>query len=102
MKDYRFQNCESALVLRASQGDAAAFELLCATHRPAIVALASRLLRSSDDANDAVQDTFVKAFRAIHAFNPDRPLRPWLCRICVNCCVDAVRAEPRGREPRGP
>lgn len=53
--------------------------------------MASRMLRNSDDACDAVQDTFIKAFRAIRDFDPTRPIRPWLCRICANCCVDIVR-----------
>lgn len=89
---------ESHLISRASEGDEGAFEALCATYRPALVGLALRMLRHPDDAHDAVQDTFVKAFRAIGDFDPERPLKPWLCRICANCCVDAVRARKRGGE----
>ncbi len=54
-----------------------------------------RMLRNADDANDVVQETLLKALRAIKDFDPDRPLRPWLCRICSNCCVDAVRNRRR-------
>lgn len=59
------------------------------------MALAVRKLRNADDANDAVQETFVKAFRAIRTLNPDRPIRPWLARICTNCCIDFARSRRR-------
>lgn len=94
----RERDWESHLVVRASEGDEEAFGLLCATHRPVLASLAQRMLRHPEDANDAVQDTFVKAFRAIHEFDAERPLRPWLCRICANCCVDTVRARRRNGE----
>jgi RNA polymerase sigma-70 factor (ECF subfamily) len=55
------------------------------------MSLAYRMLRNADDANDAVQETMVKAYRAIAGFDAARPLRPWLCRICTNCCVDIAR-----------
>jgi RNA polymerase sigma-70 factor (ECF subfamily) len=98
MSKSRLISWESHLIVRASEGDQEAFEMLCATYRPALVSLAHRMLRHPDDANDAVQDTLVKAFRAIRDFDPERPLKPWLCRICANCCVDAVRARRRSGE----
>lgn len=76
---------------RARNGEAVAFELLADLHRTALFHLAMRMLRNADDAHDVVQETLLKAYRAIHDFQADRPLRPWLCRICSNCCVDAVR-----------
>ena len=41
----------------------------------------------------------VKAYRAIGEFDPNRPLKPWLCRICANCCVDMVRDRKRDADP---
>lgn len=95
----RMVTWESHLVERARAGESVAFELLADMHRPTLFHLAMRMLRNADDANDAVQDTFLKAFRAIHDFQADRPLRPWLCRICTNCCVDAVRHRKRDPAP---
>lgn len=89
---------ESHLVVRASEGDEEAFGMLCAAHRPTLASLALRMLRHPDDAHDAVQEALVKAFRNLRDFDPDRPLRPWLCRICANCCVDAVRSRRRDGE----
>lgn len=66
-------------------------ELLVEAYRPAVKAHAMRMLRDMEDANDATQDTFVKAFRAIGSFDADRPFVPWLMRICSNCCVDMIR-----------
>ena len=82
---------ESHLVSRASQGEQVAFELLVDLYRPTLHQIALRMLRNHDDANDVVQETFIKAFRAIEKFDALRPIKPWLSRICQNCCVDAVR-----------
>lgn len=76
-----------------------AFDLLVDLHRGTLFSLALRMLRNSDDAKDAVQETLLKALRSLKDFDPDRPIRPWLCRICSNCCVDAVRARKRDGEP---
>lgn len=91
MRPSRPVSWESHLVMRACSGEEVAFELITDTYRPVLMSLAKRILRNSEDANDAVQETFLKAFRAIPEFDPERPLRPWLCKICSNCCVDLVR-----------
>src|SRR5579863_8235621 len=82
---------ETHLTIRAAAGDESAFELLSDMYRPMLSSLALRILRNPEDANDAVQETFLKALRAIDDFDSDRPLKPWLCRICSNCCMDSVR-----------
>jgi RNA polymerase sigma-70 factor (ECF subfamily) len=95
MKSKSILDWESHLIKRAGLGDAVAFELLADIYRPTLMSLSVRMLRNVDDAKDAVQDTFVKAFRAIKDFDPERPVKPWLCRICANCCVDIVRVRRR-------
>jgi RNA polymerase sigma-70 factor (ECF subfamily) len=87
----RIRDWEGHLVAQAAHGDAVAFELIIDEFRPILTKVAMRMLRNADDASDAVQETFVKAFRGIEAFDPNRPLRPWLCRICSNCCIDIAR-----------
>lgn len=94
----RIPEWEEHLIERAQAGERVAFELLVEMHRPAILAHASRILRDSDDAQDAVQDTFVKACRAIGNFKSGRPMLPWLMRICSNCCVDTIRARRKRSE----
>ena len=73
-------------------------ELVADRYRSQIRGHALRMLRDQEDAEDAVQDTFVKAFRAIRTFEPGRPLLPWLMRICSNCCVDIMRGRRPGQE----
>jgi RNA polymerase sigma-70 factor, ECF subfamily len=99
MHTRRVLSWESHLIQRAAEGESVAFELLMDLYRPMLQSLAMRMLRNSDDANDAVQETLVKAFRAIKEFDPERPIKPWLCRICSNCCVDAVRSRKREGDP---
>lgn len=83
---------------RAKAGEVVAFELIADQYRNQLMSLAVRMLRNTDDAKDVVQETLVKAFRAIRDFDSDRPLKPWLCRICSNCCVDFVRHRKREGE----
>jgi RNA polymerase sigma-70 factor (ECF subfamily) len=93
----RAARIDSSLVKRAGTGDADSWAELLAVHRPSLMALAQRLLRNREDASDAVQETLLKALRALPEFDFQRPIGPWLCRICTNCCVDFARN--RNRKP---
>jgi RNA polymerase sigma-70 factor (ECF subfamily) len=84
------------MIERASAGDKVAFELIVDQYRPGLQSFAMRMLRNSEDASDAVQETFVKAMRSLKDFDSRRPLKPWLTRICANCCVDMIRDRKRG------
>lgn len=88
---HRMPGWEEHLVQRAKGGEKVAFELLADLHRSAVRHHALRLLRDGEDASDAVQETFVKAYRALGTFDATRPVLPWLMRICSNCCVDILR-----------
>lgn len=99
MTSTRCLDWELHLVSRAQAGERVAFELLADLHREALRAQALRTLRDPDDANDAVQETLLKAYRALHSFRPGRPVLPWLSRICSNCCVDVIRGRRRNPEP---
>lgn len=79
------------VVHRAQKGERVAQEILVDMYRPAVLSQAMRMLRDVEDANDATQETFLKAFRALASFDSSRPLLPWLLRICSNCCVDMLR-----------
>lgn len=99
MHTNRVLSWEAHLIQRASEGESVAFELLSDLYRKPLLNLAMRMLRNSEDAHDAVQETFLKAFRHIGHFDPERPIKPWLCRICANCCVDLARAKRHDAEP---
>lgn len=85
------------LVLRARRGDRAAFGLLVRRHQRRIHGLGVRLLRDRDDADDLVQETFVRAWRALDRFDPERPLMPWLLRIATNRAMSLLDVRKRRR-----
>ena len=75
---------ESTLVARARRGEAAAYEELVRMHQA--IAFRVALVNAGDraDAEEAVQDGFVKAYRALGRFRQGAPFRPWLLRIVAN------------------
>ncbi|GMV36010.1 MAG: putative alternative RNA polymerase sigma factor SigM [Fimbriimonadales bacterium] len=90
---------EAELIRRAARGDTGAFDELVDMHYRALFGLAYRMLGNSEDASDAVQETFVKAYRALPEFNTERALRPWLSKICANVAIDIGRARSRAPDP---
>jgi len=88
---------EGAIVARLQAGDAAAFAELVRGQGPRMLAVARRLLRSDDDASDAVQEAFISAFRAIGNFEGGAKLSTWLHRIVVNASL--MRLRNRSRRP---
>ena len=77
---------DSSLAARARAGDRAAFDALVERHYAACTRLAWRLLGRRHDAEDAVQETFLRAWRAIARYQEQRCFRSWLFRILVNRC----------------
>lgn len=82
---------DSDLVTRLVQGNEEAFARLVAEHGPAARRLARLVLRDANDADDAVQDGLLAAWRSIARFDPRRPFRPWLMRIVLNAARDLRR-----------
>jgi RNA polymerase sigma-70 factor, ECF subfamily len=75
---------ERELVLRAQRGDARAYEELVRPHQEIAFRVAYVITRNAADAEDAVQDALIKAWRALGRFRAGEPLRPWLLRIAAN------------------
>ncbi len=96
---------DGVLVEAARAGSAAAFGELVDRYRAPIVRLAYRLTRDADEANDIAQDAFLRAYRRIGEFRPDRPFSRWLFVIARNASLDSIRRRRRlalldGGEPR--
>ncbi|MCH7903244.1 MAG: sigma-70 family RNA polymerase sigma factor [Armatimonadetes bacterium] len=98
LKNQRIANWEEHLIRRAQAGESVAMELLMDTYRTQLRYHALRMLRDGEDADDAVQESFLKAFKAIGSFHAGRPFLPWLMRICSNCAVDIIRNRKPGHE----
>jgi RNA polymerase sigma factor (sigma-70 family) len=75
---------ESELVERARRGDPAAYEEIVQTYQGIAFRVAYVIAGSAADAEEAAQDAFVKAYRALGRFRPGSPFRPWLLRIVAN------------------
>jgi RNA polymerase sigma-70 factor (ECF subfamily) len=89
---------ESALLARLRAGDGQAFEHLVRTYGGQMMAAAKRLLRSDDDAADAVQDAFISAFKALDRFEGAARLSTWLHRIAINAALMKLRSRRRRDE----
>jgi RNA polymerase sigma-70 factor, ECF subfamily len=82
-----------AHLLRAGQaGDRTALEQLLMPYERPLYALCRGILGHADDAEDAVQETFLHALRALPGFRGDSAVRSWLYRIAVNVCLDRKRS----------
>jgi len=75
---------ERALVEEARRGDPDAFAALVRAHQDVAFRTAMLITRNAADAEDAAQEAFVKAHRALHRFRPGEPWRPWLLAIVAN------------------
>jgi RNA polymerase sigma-70 factor (ECF subfamily) len=75
---------EADLIERARHGDVAAFEELVRAHQEIAFRTAWIASGGTDDAEDAAQEGFMKAFAALHRFRADAPFRPWLLTIVAN------------------
>lgn len=79
------------LLAATAAGDDTAFELLVRRHTDRVWRLAWSLLRDSDAAHEAVQDTWLKAYRAAATFRGDAQVTTWLHSICHRTCLDRLR-----------
>jgi RNA polymerase sigma-70 factor (ECF subfamily) len=92
---------DEAAAARAKAGDADAFRVLVERHSRPMFRLAFRMTGNEQDAEDIVQDTFLRAYRRIEKFDERASFGTWLYRITVNCSLDLVRARKRRSEQSG-
>ncbi len=85
----------SELIARARAGDGEAFRQLTEPHRRELHMHCYRLLGSFQDAEDALQDTLLAAWRALDRFEGRASIRTWLYRIATNQCLNAIRSASR-------
>ena len=83
---------DAAAVALAREGDSDAFRSLVDRHSRAVYRLAHRMTGSPQDAEDVVQETFLKAYRQLGRFESRANFSTWLHRIAVNCSIDLIRS----------
>jgi len=82
---------EVSLARSAAQGDREAFARLVEEHKRAVYGLCLRLLSDAEEARDASQEAFVRAYAGLETFDLAQPFAPWVLRIARNHCLDVLR-----------
>src|SRR6478672_8422293 len=86
---------DDELIARVRMGDQEAFATLIERYKRSVYNTAYRLLGNPNDAEDAAQETFVRAYTRLATYAPDGRFGAWLAAICSHWCIDTMRA--RGR-----
>ena len=85
---------DAAAVALARDGNEDAFRILVERHSRHVFRLACRMTGKPEDAEDVVQETFIRAFRQLGRFEARSNFSTWLYRIAYNCAIDFIRARP--------
>lgn len=88
----RMTHTDAATVALARGGDSEAFRALVEHHGRAVYRIAHRMTGNATDAEDVVQETFLKAYRQLDRFESRANFGTWLHRIAVNCSIDLIRS----------
>lgn len=86
---------DNALVKRAREGDFTAFERLFERHRQLVYRFAYQMTPRRDDAEDIVQEAFVRAYQNLNKYRDEAKFTTWLLRIVTNLCTDMARMSSR-------
>jgi RNA polymerase sigma-70 factor, ECF subfamily len=89
------RECDQLLVERVQAGDKQAFDLLVAKYQRRLMRLVSRIVHDTAEAEDVVQETFIKAYRALRHFRGDSAFYTWLYRIGINTAKNFLVTQGR-------
>lgn len=89
---------DETAVRKTQQGDRDAFRILVERHSRTVYRLAYRMTNNENDAEDLVQETFLRAWKQIGNFDGRAAFGTWLHRICANCALDRLRSRQRKQE----
>ncbi len=92
--DLRHEDDE-ALVTRAQRGQMAAFDVLIERYHPRLYATVYHMTGSHEDANDLLQDVFIKAYRSLHSFKGQSSFYTWIYRITINRTLNFLKRHRR-------
>lgn len=90
-KDRTSNDEDLAVITRILQGDTRAYSVLQKKYTKIINALIRRMIKDEDDVDDLTQETFIKAYNALHTFQHGYSFSAWIYRIASNTCIDFLR-----------
>lgn len=96
------EQSDAEAIAQIRAGNADAFRVLVERHSRSVFRLAFRMTGNQQDAEDLVQETFLRAFRQIRRFDGRAGFGTWLYRIAANCSLDLIRARKRRQEQQTP
>ena len=85
------ENNETEWLVEAQRGDPQAFTCLVELYQKPVYNLCYRMLGNAEDAEDAAQETFMRAYKAIRRYDTKRPFSTWLLAIAAHFCIDQIR-----------
>lgn len=82
---------DEQIVSRIQEGDNAMFRLIVSRYNQPLLNYIARFTGRGDDAEDVLQELFIRVFRSLSGFDPSRRFKPWLYRIATNLCYDFLK-----------
>ena len=92
------ERAEVLLIEDLREGDMTALAILVEKHKRLVYRLAFQITKNHEDADDVMQDTFLKVYESIHSFRQESAFETWLYRIVVNQAMNLVKRRERRRE----
>jgi len=86
---------EQELILKAQKNDVAAFEELVSIYTKSLLNYIYRMLKNREDAEDALQETYLKVYNSLKNFEGNSSFKTWLYRIATNVCLDKIRKDKK-------
>ncbi len=86
---------EQEIIRKATEGNAEAFRLIVSQHQPLLYSVAYRFLGNGQDAEDMVQEAFIRLWKNLSKYRADVKLSTWLYKIVVNLCLDVLKSSHR-------
>jgi RNA polymerase sigma-70 factor, ECF subfamily len=87
------QDIEAIWLLHAQNGDTQAFSSLLEKYQKPVYNLCYRMLGNAEDAEDAAQETFLRAFKSLKRYDNTRPFSTWVLSIAAHYCIDQIRKQ---------
>ena len=91
MAEYQRSNEEGLWIERATQGDDDAFAQIVESYQVPVYNLCYRMLGNKEEAEDAAQESFLRAYRNLNRYDPERKFVTWLLSIASHYCIDCLR-----------